>query len=122
MDSILPIIVLLALGVPALVVQAITKSAAQGRTGRNAVAGIRIKPVTDSDEAWIAGHQAALPIINALTLAQIVLVVVSIVFFFMGKEQVVSTMLLIIPVVLLGFTAWATVKARAAAQATLETT
>lgn len=43
---------------------AITQAAASGSIGRHGGAGIRTKKTLASDAAWVAGHQAALPIIQ----------------------------------------------------------
>lgn len=43
---------------------ATTRAAASGSLGRNGGAGIRTKKTLASDAAWVAGHQAALPIIQ----------------------------------------------------------
>ena len=47
--------------VVAFLVLRVTRAAADGRLGRNGLAGIRIPSTRASDEAWIAGHVAALP-------------------------------------------------------------
>lgn len=44
----------------AAVIYGLTASAAQGSTARNGAFGIRTKATMASDEAWLAGHRAAL--------------------------------------------------------------
>lgn len=61
-------LVMLAFGlalVPALVLP-LTRAAAEGRMERNGAAGIRTRHTRASDEAWRAGHAAALPTVRAV--------------------------------------------------------
>lgn len=44
----------------ALIVYFVTRSAAQGGTGPNALMGIRLPATMASERAWVAGHRAAL--------------------------------------------------------------
>ncbi len=59
----MPLVVALALGfvmiVSGLLVAWIAVRAANGRLGRNHLAGMRMQSTMSSDDAWLAGHQAA---------------------------------------------------------------
>lgn len=44
----------------AFIVYFVTRSAAEGETGPNALVGIRVPATMASEEAWVAGHRAAL--------------------------------------------------------------
>ncbi len=44
----------------------VTRQAAEGLIGRNAAAGIRTRHTQASDEAWAAGHRAALPALRKM--------------------------------------------------------
>lgn len=46
----------------AVIVVSVTWRAATGRLARNQTMGIRIPPTMASEEAWQAGHRAALPV------------------------------------------------------------
>jgi hypothetical protein len=63
MDEQVPVAVALLLGLLMVVcgaaVSLVNRRAADGRLGRNAVAGIRIGATLRSDAAWRAGHSAA---------------------------------------------------------------
>ncbi|MCC9206372.1 SdpI family protein [Arthrobacter sp. zg-Y769] len=45
---------------------AVTRQAAEGLIGANASMGIRTRHTKASDEAWIAGHSAALPVVKKM--------------------------------------------------------
>ncbi|MDK1361376.1 SdpI family protein [Arthrobacter sp. zg-Y1219] len=45
---------------------AMTRQAADGLMGPNGVAGIRTRYTRASDEAWTAGHRAALPVVKKM--------------------------------------------------------
>ena len=47
----------------------VTRQAAEGLISRNASAGIRTRYTQASDEAWIAGHTAALPVVRRMWVA-----------------------------------------------------
>ncbi len=49
------------LAVSGVVVVTIARRGADGRLGRNGLAGLRTKASRASDQAWLAAHQAALP-------------------------------------------------------------
>lgn len=51
----------------------ITAAAASGRLARNGWAGIRIGSTMASDEAWLAGHRAALPASRATGIGALVM-------------------------------------------------
>ncbi|AUZ88326.1 hypothetical protein CVO76_12285 [Arthrobacter agilis] len=44
----------------------VTRQAAEGLIGRNVAAGIRTRHTQASDEAWAAGHRAALPALRKM--------------------------------------------------------
>lgn len=44
----------------------VTRQAAEGLISRNAAAGIRTRRTQASDEAWAAGHRAALPALRRM--------------------------------------------------------
>ncbi len=44
----------------------VTRQAAEGLIGRNVAAGIRTRHTQASDEAWAAGHKAALPALRKM--------------------------------------------------------
>ncbi len=44
----------------------VTRQAAEGLIGRTAAAGIRTRHTQASDEAWAAGHRAALPALRKM--------------------------------------------------------
>lgn len=45
---------------------AVTRQAAEGLVGINGSSGIRTRYTRASDEAWVAGHRAALPVVKAM--------------------------------------------------------
>ncbi len=63
----------------ALIVWGVTASAARGSLHRNAWAGIRTAATQASDEAWLAGHRAAMPAVQRIAAVSTVLGVAMIV-------------------------------------------
>lgn len=50
----------------------VVRQAAEGLIVRNAAAGIRTRYTQASDEAWVAGHQAALPALKKMRLVAVI--------------------------------------------------
>lgn len=55
-----------------------TRRAAQGSIGRNAAVGIRTRHTQASDEAWVAGHEAALSLLTTLWPISIIRIVAAV--------------------------------------------
>ncbi|PRQ11839.1 hypothetical protein C1Y63_04140 [Corynebacterium sp. 13CS0277] len=101
---------------PAILMWAIAEKAATGQLQRNSMAGIRMAPLTESEEQWQAGHAAARPILRLFLGVQLALTVVCVAVYFLAGDGPFAIVLMLLPVVLLGFLGWAVVAARRAAE------
>lgn len=107
-------VLLLALTVPSIVMLVGTKQAAAGTLGRNGSMGIRIRPVTETDENWVKGHKAAMGAATLSVSLQVVLAIVGIAAYVLVSEQAGLVVAFIMPMVMVGTLGLAVVKARAA--------
>ncbi|CAL8900068.1 hypothetical protein KVA01_09990 [Kocuria varians] len=64
----------------------VTRAGATGGMGRNGAVGIRTRATKRSDDAWQAGHAAALPVVRVLCLALLVLDLVCLALVFLGPS------------------------------------
>lgn len=67
----------------------VTRMGATGGMGRNGAVGIRTRATKRSDDAWQAGHTAALPVVRILCLALLALDVVCVALVFLGPTTLV---------------------------------
>jgi hypothetical protein len=76
----------------------VTRQAAEGSINRNATAGIRTRYTQASDEAWTAGHAAALPVVKRMWIAggAGILVAVSVHFLVGGQAGPVTALVALI--------------------------
>ncbi len=66
------------------VILAVTRMGASGELGRNGAVGIRIRATRRSDEAWRAGHAAALPVARTACLTVLLIDLVCLALVFLG--------------------------------------
>lgn len=67
----------------------VTRAGATGGMGRNGAIGIRTRATKRSDDAWQAGHAAALPVVRILCVALLILDLVCLALVFLGPAALV---------------------------------
>lgn len=70
------------------VIFVVTRAGATGDMARNGAVGIRIKATRRSEEAWHAGHAAALPVVRTACVVLLLVDLICLVLVFAGPESV----------------------------------
>ncbi|WP_081477437.1 SdpI family protein [Kocuria rhizophila] len=81
-------------------VYAVIRAAASGPVDRNGFIGIHIKATHRSDEAWHAGHAAALPVSRTVLLVALAVDLLCLALLFLGPEWLVPWLGIIPSIVL----------------------
>lgn len=65
----------------------VTRQAADGSINRNAAAGIRTRYTQASEEAWTAGHAAALPVVKRMWIVGVAGILIAVSVHFLVGDQ-----------------------------------